>query len=437
MGLNLSVQPGGTKSWTVRWTRNGRAHEVGLGRADHDGTTGGVTLSQARAAAVKVRTQIEEGKDPIRERMLERYDAQHAERSAKYTFEVAVTNYVYRHGYTRWRNDKHTYQWLTTLRHASTVLGDIPVADITPDDVLKVLEPIWLTKPTTASRMRARIEAVLDYAEACGHRAGKNPAAWKGNLKYRLPAHRRVKDLNRQPALPWRRMPDFFRQLRDREATSSRLALEFLVLTVVRTRNVLEARWSEIDEAQSVWLLRPERMKALREHRVPLCAEAVAVLAAARNLHPPKDREAFIFPGARRGRPLSNMALLMILRGMNDTARLQGLGTEDRPFWRDERSGRGVVPHGFRSTFFDFGEDASNVRTDVLSACLAHQDGDRVRGAYRRTDFWNARVAAHRAWEHFLLTGAIHDVAMVEVGAPIPQIVPQVPVATTGDREAR
>ena len=347
---------------------------MGLGRADHDGRTGGVTLAVAWQRAADAQRLLSEGKDPLEsasgEEAIPLRRASEAAEGA--TFEAVAVAFVAMKR-AEWKNAKHAYQWEATLRSAFPVIGKQDVAEITPDDVFAVLNPIWTTKTETASRLRQRIEAVLDHAEARGLRTGKNPASWKGNLKYRLAAPAKVKQRQGgeqpQPALAWKRMPDFWSALQAREDTVSRLALEFLIFTTLRSSVVRSAPWSEFSLAEGVWTIPAERMKLPREHRAPLTSVMCGVLERAQQLNPPKSADLLVFPGARKGHALSDMALNMVVRGMNEEA---AKGNPDAaPFWHDPVSKRGIVPHGFRSTFFDFGEDASEPGTRVLDACLA------------------------------------------------------------------
>jgi integrase len=240
--------------------------------------------------------------------------------------------------------------------------------------VLKVIEPIWHQKPETANRVRGRIEAILDWASVRGHRKGENPARWRGHLQKMLPARGKLAPVKHQSAMPYAEVPDFIDDLRARPGTSPR-ALEFTILTAARTGEVIEARWPEFDLAAKVWMVPAERMKAKRAHRVPLSTRVLAILADL----PREGKDGFVFIGARAGAPLSNMAMLELLRGM-------------RP---------GLTVHGFRSSFRDWASERTNFAREVAEAALAHVVGDKVEAAYRRGDLFRKRCALMEAWAKY------------------------------------
>jgi integrase len=277
-----------------------------------------------------------------------------------------------------WRNAKHRQQWRNTLdTYALPVLGEMSVATITTGDVLRVLTPIWQNKTETASRLRGRIEAVLSYAKALGWRHGENPAVWKDNLAQLLPAKARVSKVEHHAALPWHDIPAFMRDLGQRDGAAAH-ALRLLILTATRTSETLAARWREFDLTRSLWIIPPNRMKGGREHRVPLSPDALAVLARLGCADAQPD--AFVFSGAKLGMPLSNMALLMLLR----------------------RIGRGdVTAHGFRSAFRDWVSEATDHPNEVAEMALAHVVGDKVEAAYRRGDLFGKRIALMADWSRF------------------------------------
>jgi integrase len=278
-----------------------------------------------------------------------------------------------------WRNPTHRAQWRATLNaYVHPTIGDLAVASIATDDVLRVLQPIWQAKPETASRVRGRIEAVLDYAAARGWRQGENPARWRGHLANLLPARAKVARVVHHAALPWQEIGAFMARLRQHRATAAR-ALEFTVLTAARTGEVIGARWPEVGMDAAVWTVPAERMKGHRAHRVPLSAAALAVL---RHMLPlrPAEGDGFVFPGLRPGKPLSNMAMLKLL----------------------ERMGHGdLTVHGFRSAFRDWCEEATHTPQAVAEAALAHAVADKVEAAYRRGDLFAKRAALMEEWAAF------------------------------------
>lgn len=278
-----------------------------------------------------------------------------------------------------WRNEKHRSQWRNTLAtYAYPYMGDLAVSDVATSHVMAALEPIWATKPETASRVRGRIEAVLDYAKSREWRGGENPARWRGHIANMLPKTTKVASVEHHAALPWLEIGAFMSALRKREAMAAR-ALEFLILTAGRTGEILGAQWSEIDTGSALWTIPKQRMKAGREHRVPLSAAALAVVEAAR-ADPSDDRSPFVFPGTKPGRPLSQMAMLMLLRRMD---------------WGD------LTAHGFRSTFRDWCAETTSYPNEMAEIALAHTVGDKVEAAYRRGDMMEKRRRMMEDWANF------------------------------------
>lgn len=283
-----------------------------------------------------------------------------------------------------WRNAKHRQQWRNTLAtYVYPTLGDLPVAAVDTGLIVQLLDPIWTDKPETASRVRGRIEAVLDAATVRGFRQGPNPAQWKGNLAHVLPARARVRKVAHHAALPFDDMPSFLAALRDRKGMAAR-ALEFAALTAARTGEVLGARWGEIDLTAKVWTVPADRMKAGREHRVPLSDAALDVLEVVRPLALMKndvpDPTAPVFPGPRRALPMSNMTMLMLLRRMG----------------RDD-----LTAHGFRSTFSDWAAERTAYPREVVEMALAHAIENRVEAAYRRGDLFEKRRRLMTDWARF------------------------------------
>jgi integrase len=379
-GLRLLVRPSGARYWVWRFKLAGRAREMGLGPAGTD--PGCVSLADAREQAGKLRLMVKAKRDPIAERQAEaakaRSDAQQ-EKVRAITFRETAESYI-RANRAGWRNAKHAAQWRNTL--ASYVyphMGDLPVADVTTAHVRAALEPIWHVKPETAARTRQRVEAVLDYAAASEWRSGANPARWKGHLSNMLPARARVRSVVHHAALPWRDMGAFMIALRAQAGTGA-LALQFAILTAARSGEVLGARRAEIKMIEAVWVVPGSRMKAKAEHRVPLSPAALAVLAEAAKLRMTNAPEAFIFPSAVAARPLSNMAMAMVLRRMKRAD---------------------LTVHGFRSSFRDWVAEATAYPSEVAEMALAHTVGDRVESAYRRGDLFEKRRALMADWAVF------------------------------------
>jgi integrase len=370
-GLYLQVTPGDrgdSKSWIFRYaTGAGKEHYMGLGSLN------AVSLTEARERAAECRKLREQGKDPIQERESQRA-AVAAENAKAITFDQCATEYIAAHR-TGWRNSKHASQWENTLAtYVSPVFGKLPVRAIDVGLVIKALEPIWSTKPETASRVRGRIEAVLDWAAARNFRDADNPARWKGRLDKLLPRRSKVRAVKHHAALPYDDIGSFMLDLREREGVAAR-SLEFAILTVARTGEVLGAQWPEIDLKAKVWTVPAGRMKGGREHRIPL---SEAVLAILKRMAKAREGD-HVFPGDRRAM-LSNMALLMLLR----------------------RMGRGdLTAHGFRSTFRDWAAERTNFPNEVVEMALAHAISDKTEAAYRRGDLFEKRRKLMDAWAAF------------------------------------
>jgi integrase len=349
-----------------------------------------VKLKEARALAGAARQQISEKRDPIRERQREAAEGALAN-SRERTFAAAMESAIAaREGV--WKNEKHRWQWRATLeKHALPVLGKLPASEVTVDDVLRVLRPIWAATPETAARLRGRIETVLDHAHALKWRTGENPARWRGNLSELLPNPSKLAPVQRQPALPWEQVPRFMVALRERAGMAA-LALEFAILTAARTGEVRGATWGEVDVDARVWAVPAARMKAGEMHRVPLSDAALDVLARVRPEQP--RAAAFIFANGRGG-ALSDMALTMLVRGMA----LDGLEEGALPRWRDA-AGRAVVPHGFRSSFRDWCGETRPEGREVAERALAHVVRG-VEGAYARSDLLERRRPLMEAWGAF------------------------------------
>lgn len=357
-GLYLQVSAFGTKSWVFRYTIVGRAREMGLGPLHT------VSLAEARQKAVDCRRLVLARVDPIEAR-----DTEHAGKALSaarsITFQQCAAVYIKAHR-AGWKNAKHADQWTNTIEaYCGPVIGSLPVQAVDTGLVLKVLEPIWTEKPETASRLRARIEKVLDWATVRTYRTGDNPARWRGHLDKLLPKLEKRKRVKHHPALPFDEMGKFMELLREQDGVAAR-ALEFLILTATRTGEVIGAKWDEIDLNAALWTIPAGRMKAHREHRVPLSPSALKLLRALYNA----KLSDYVFPGQKEDAPLSNMAMLELLKRIE----------------RDD-----ITVHGFRSTFRDWAAERTNYPREVCEMALAHAVGDQVEAAYRRGDLFEKR----------------------------------------------
>jgi integrase len=384
-GLCLQITPSGAKSWLLRFERNGRERWMGLGPLHT------VSLKEARERARKARQHLLDGVDPIEVRRSERAKAA-LEASKAVTFEKAATSYFDAHQ-AKWRNAKHRNQFISTLKeYVFPKLGKLAVADIDIGSVLSVLEPIWPTKTETASRVRSRIEAVLDWAAVRKLRTGDNPARWKGNLQHVLPARARLAKPQHHAALPYAEIPAFMAALRKRDGVAAR-ALEFTILTAARTGEVVGARWDEIDLTARTWTVPGNRMKAGREHRVPLSDEAVKMLKAL----PREKNNPYVFVGLRAG-GLSNMAMAAVLRRMDCVD---------------------ITVHGFRSTFRDWAAESTAFPNHVVEMALAHTVGNKVEAAYRRGDLLAKRQRLAADWARFCAREGTRKVESAVIPIPI------------------
>ncbi len=382
-GLYLFVKPNGSRFWLFRYVRDRKMREMGLGRAPGSATEkGAVKLAEARARAGELIRLVRSGVDPLAQRKAEKAAAKaEAQRAAVrgITFRDVAKQYIDAHE-VAWRNPKHRAQWRNTLdTYAFPHFGDVPVAEVATAHVLAALEPIWQTKAETATRVRGRIEAALDYATARGWRQGDNPARWRGHLANLLPARGKVAPVEHHAALPWREIGDFMTALRKQAGVSAQ-ALAFTILTAGRTGEVLGAAWHEIDLGAKIWTVQAARMKAGKEHRVPLAEPALAVLGDMAKLRTSTDPGAYVFPGGKHSKPLSLMALAMALRRMK----------------RDH-----LTVHGFRSTFRDWAAEATSYQREVAEAALAHKLGDKTEAAYQRGDMLAKRSRLMAEWAAF------------------------------------
>jgi integrase len=364
-GLYLVVKPTGAKSWVFMWKQKGRRREMGLGAFPE------VKLARARALAAEQRAKVSEGGDPIRDR----------QRVVEPSFGDCAEHFLEAME-VQWRNPKHRAQWRMTLTKYAAPLSGKRVSEIDTEDVLGVLTPLWAEIPETASRLRGRIERVLDYARARGWRSGENPALWRGHLKNVLPAPAKLAR-GHHAAMPYSDVPAFVARLRGLNSASSR-ALEFLVLTAARSGEVREALWTEFDVSASLWTIPGARMKAGRIHRVPLVPRAIEILESMEQ----SRVSDYAFPGQKSGRPLSLMAFTMQMRRLD--------------------AGEYTV-HGFRSAFRDWAGDQTNVPREIAEAALAHSVGDATERAYRRGDALAKRRDLMESWAAHCAGGGTAD----------------------------
>jgi integrase len=366
-GLYAQVTTTG-RSWVFRYELRGAERWMGLGPLRD------FTLDEARERARKARRLLKDGTDPLDAKWAERA-ARAVEAAKRIDFETAARDYFKGHE-QKWSNAEHRRQFLSSLQDfAFPQIGKIPVAQVDTPAVLEVLKPIWYDKTVTAGRVRNRIEAVLDWATASGYRTGPNPAAWAGHLEAILPAKAKIAKVKHHAALPYADIPDFVAALATRKGIEAK-ALAFLILTAARSGEVINARRSEIDFVAKVWTVPADRMKARKEHRVPLPDRALAILKAL-----PTEGD-FIFPGARKGRPLGKMAMANLIDAME----------------------RDVTVHGFRSSFRDFAAERTNFPREIIEQCLAHSVGNAVEQSYLRTDVLEKRRKLMAMWSSFCTT---------------------------------
>ena len=370
-GLRLVVSESGARKWVFRYTLAGKRREMGLGSFP------AVDLADARIKATEYREMAAKGIDPIKARKVEPTKIP--------SFTSCAAQYIRAHR-RGWRNAKHARQWVSTLKtYARPVIGTVQVDEIGTEDILKILTPLWTTKTETAKRVQGRIENILDFAAARKYRDPINPARWRGHLDKLLAKPSRVRTVTHHPAMPYTDLPDFMEALKENGSLSAQ-ALRFLILTATRTGEVLNATWDEVDLDARVWTIPAARMKSRREHRVPLSEEAVSILS---NLLRVVGNN-YVFPGSRHGRPLSNMALLQLMRGMG-----YGVDGDKGPY----------VPHGFRSSFRDWSGEVSSFPRDVAEMALAHAIENKVEAAYRRGDLFQKRTKMMESWANYLTLG--------------------------------
>lgn len=380
-GLTLQITTTGAKSWLFRYMVAGKPFGMGLG------PTHTVSLAEARQKALEARKLLIDGINPLAAKKQNQIAATLAS-ARMMTFDQCAEAYILAHK-AGWKNAKHGDQWTNTLNtYASPVFGHLPVAEIDTGLVVKCLAPIWESKTETASRVRGRIESVLGWATTSGYRTGENPARWKGHLENLLATISKSSRTKNHPSLPWQRIGAFMSALRAREGVAAR-AVQFAILTACRSGEVRGARWAEFDKAGKVWTIPAERMKAKREHQVPLSDAALAVLESM-----PKDDDVEVVFAGTKGQLLSDMSLTAVIRRMNG---------DEKPVWADA-NGDSITVHGFRSTFRMWAAENTNYPREVAEHALAHQLPDAVERAYQRGSQFAKRAALMAEWAVYCAT---------------------------------
>jgi integrase len=380
-GLTLQITKTGVKSWLFRYMIDGKAYGMGLGPVHT------ITLAQARQRATDARRLVLDGINPLEAKRKRQLDTLLAQ-ARSMTFDQCASAYIEAH-LASWKNAKHGQQWENTLAaYASPVIGSLPVASVDTALVMTILSPIWSEKTETASRLRGRIESVLDWATTSGYREGVNPARWKGHLENLLASISKAQRTKNHPSLPWQQVCAFMAELRGRKGIAAR-SVEFAILCAARSGEVRGMAWAEVDG--EVWTIPASRMKAKREHQVPLSSAALTLLNSM-----PRMGD-LVFPGTK-GQPLSDMSLTAVLRRMNSDTRV----------WKDKDS-RAITVHGFRSSFRMWAAESTNYPREVAEHALAHQLPDVVERAYQRGTQFAKRGALMDEWARFCATESIAD----------------------------
>ena len=359
-GLYLIVDPSGAKRWVLRTVVMGKRRDIGLGGLSL------VSLAEAREEAARLRKIARQNGDPLAER--------HKSKRVVPTFEQAARE-VHRTHSPTWKNTKHAQQWINTLtKYIFPVFGNTRIDQVDTPEVLKALSPVWLTKPETARRVRQRIKIVFEWAKAAGFCSGDNPVDGISKVLPKQPVSQA-----HHAALPYTKVPAFIKSLHTIEASKeARLAFEFLILTATRTNEVINAKWDEINLKNRTWTIPEERMKAKREHRIPLSQQCIEILKEVQKCS--HDNQ-YIFPNSLTNKRLSNMVFLMLLRRMK----------------------LDITTHGFRSSFRDWASECTNIPRDVCEAALAHSIRDKTEAAYKRTDLFDKRRKLMELWATFAI----------------------------------
>lgn len=400
-GLMLVVAKSGRKRWMLRFMLAGKRRDMGLGSYPM------VSLKEARSLAFKHREQLSQGIDPITARQqgtLQQKQETQVEVAKMVPFKEVAEDYINAHR-VKWKAtsgkpSKTELQWRSSLEtYAYPVIGNKAPADITTDDVLNVLRPMWANKTETANRVRNRIELILDAAKSRQLRSGENPARWRGHLSLLLPERSRVKPVENHPSLPWRRIPEFVFLLTGAGDLSS-FALRMTILTACRTSEILAAQWKEIDLVEKVWTVPASRMKASKEHRVPLSPQVIDLLLQVKNVTSQisdMSGNPYVFPSMLQGKHLSNMSMVMKIRGLDEVS----IGGDGKG-WRDAE-GKVIVPHGFRSSFRDWAAEETHYPREVIEMSLAHTVAKGAEAAYWRGDILEKRRALMDDWAAFVV----------------------------------
>ncbi|PPR19631.1 MAG: Prophage CP4-57 integrase [Proteobacteria bacterium] len=380
-GLALRISNTGSKSWILRISIAGKRRDMGLGAYPE------ITLARAKELAVEKRLMVQNGIDPIQARKSAQASLR-AERESFITFQDAALQYIAAHE-NGWKNKKHASQWRNTLAtYAYPIVGSLHVKDIELNHILKVLEPIWYSKTETANRVRSRMELVLDWAKVRGSREGDNPARWKGNLDAVLPARSKVSKIRHHKALEWHLASSLMLNLKQQEGVSAK-ALELALLTACRSGEVRFATWSEFDLERRVWVIPAERMKAEKEHRIPLTQSMLELLKSV----PKIAGSDYVFINSQ-GKPLSDMALTQVLRRMEIDSTV----------------------HGLRSTFRDWAGESTAFPREVIEHALAHKLKDKAEAAYARGDLFTKRIKLMEAWDEFLNNPVVYNNNVKTIG---------------------
>lgn len=398
-GLYLLISPSGGKSWVFRYQFAGKRQRMGLGSYSE------IKTKQARERLNYWRTILNgslEADRPPRDPLAVKREIQDKQKVVErklITFDEMAAKYIDANG-PSWSNPKHAKQWQSTLAtYASPIIGGLHIADIDTDDILRVLEPMWTNKTETATRVRGRIEKVIDYAKARNLRTAENPARWRGHLDALLAKPSKVAKVENFPSLPYARVGTFMAALRDRPSNSA-YALEFLILTNTRTGDVIEADWAEIDLERKLWIIPDHRLKTRKEHSIPLSRRALELL----NLMAKISTSGLIFRNPK-GDQLSNVAMANVIRRMNGTT----------PKWVNEK-GRAIVPHGFRSTFRVWAGECTAYSRELIEFAMAHQLKDKAEASYHRSTLPEKRRKLMEDWAARLNASGEHTANIVRIG---------------------
>ncbi|MFZ4762254.1 MAG: tyrosine-type recombinase/integrase [Alphaproteobacteria bacterium] len=370
-GLYLQIAAGGSKSWLFRFNLNKKAYQMGLG------SVSAVSLSVARQKAAACRALLDEGKNPIQARQ-EQQAKLLFEQASSISFNHCAEAYINAHQQA-WSNAKHIAQWKSTIKqYASPVIGDLSIAAIDTPLICKILEPIWHNKTETATRLRQRLEKILDWASVKGYRQQENPARWKGHLDKILPAPAKIMNVEHRKALPYKDIPQFMQQLQAQQGIGAK-AFILMILTACRTGEIIKTSWQEINLKEKLWVIPAKRMKAKKEHRIPLSEQALEILTMMQE----NRRNDWIFCNESLNKPISNGVFI---------AHLKRMGLKEQ-----------IDPHGFRSSFRDWAAEQTNYPREVAEQALAHSLKDKVEAAYRRGDLLEKRAALMQDWANYCM----------------------------------